>query len=633
MKHQANIIPVIVAAAILLSAVSCKDYLNVVPDGVASIETAFSTRTNAEKFLFSCYNVLPDHHNVHYVANLGSDEFFWDVDRETIYNSIGAKLFRGEQSASSPLQNYWSASISPWVGIRDCNIFLENIGHVPDLKADERIRWIAEVKFLKAYFHFFMMELYGPVPIIDANLDMEAPTEDVRVFRRPVDEVVDYVVNLLDDCYSDLPDYIEDTANETGRITKSICKAVKAKVLVWAASPLFNGNPDYANFTNKDGELLVATTYDASKWERARDAVEDAIYEAEGNGHALYSFKPGFVTYSDHTLLNFTLRGIVTEKVSEGGNMESIWPCTKGSVITLQNYCCPVFHSNYAETCELCAPLKIAEQYYSDNGVPIDEDPDFAYSDRYGASPCMEISQADYIKGGEVTANLNYHREPRFYAHLAFDRSIWQTTTLSESEFPVIRARSGEQQGYVYKDAHVPTGYFIKKLVSFRSSTSTVSPTPYKYNIPLIRLADLYLLYAETLNECKDAPDSDVYFYIDKVRSRAGLDGVVASWRNHSIYPDKPSTKEGMREIIKRERMIELAFEGQRFFDLRRWRDAMEYNNQEVRGWDYKAQKADDYYNLVTYYSNRKYKLKDYLWPIRISDLDKNPNLVQNPGW
>lgn len=615
----------------LLSTVGC-NYLNIVPDGVASIETAFSTRTNAEKFLFSCYNVLPNHHDPNYVGNVGSDEYFWDVDREGMYNSVGAKLFKGEQSATEPLQNYWSTSISPWVGIRDCNIFLENIASVPDLKAEERTRWTAEVKFLKAYFHFFMMEMYGPIPIIDANMDMETPTEEVRVLRRPVDEVADYIVRLLDECYPNLPDYIEDTENETGRITKSICKAVKAKVLVWVASPLFNGNPDYANLKNKDGEALVATSQDPTKWQRALTAVEEAIYEAEAQGHRLYEYQRGFVTISDETALNFTLRGCVTERYSDG-NWEPIWSCTKGDVRTLENYCTPVFHSSYAGTAELCAPLKIAEQYYSERGVPIDEDLAYDYANRYAFSVCTEEDQAPYIAQGDQTANLNYHREPRFYAHLAFDRGVWQTTTLAEGQFPVIRNHSGEAQGYVFQDAHIPTGYFIKKLVSFRASTTTVSPSPYKYNRPLIRLADLYLLYAECANEVKDSPDEEVWHYIDLIRQRAGLEGVVASWEKYSSIPDKPLNKAGMREIIKRERLIELAFEGQRFFDLRRWKDAMTYYNQDVQGWDYQSQKTEDYYNLVTYYSNRKYKTRDYLWPIKISDLDKNPNLVQNPGW
>ena len=177
------------------------------------------------------------------------------------------------------------------------------------------------------------------------------------------------------------------------------------------------------------------------------------------------------------------------------------------------------------------------------------------------------------------------------------------------------------------------TGYFIKKLVSFRSGVTSASATPYTYKIPIIRLGDLYLLYAEALNEIKDVPDTEVYEWVDKIRERAGLEGVVESWAKYSNVPGKPQTKEGMREIIKRERLIELAFEGQRPFDLRRWKDAMSYCNEPIRGWDYTGQKIDDYYTVVTYFEGRDYTAKDYLWPIRLNSIIKNVNLVQNPGW
>ena len=631
MKKLIKIAESCIVSLSMLLMVGCSDYLNVVPDGVATVETAFSTRTNAEKFLFTCYNFIEDPNGYNFPGNLGSDEFFWDVDASSCYNKEGAKIFKGEQSASSPIRDFWG-SRNRWVGIRNCNIFLENIDNVPDLEEWEKIRWIAEVKFLKAYYHYFMMTFYGPIPIIDKNLDMDASVEDVRIYREPIDDVVEYIVNLLDECYGDLPAYIEDTENETGRITRSINRAIKAKTLVWAASPLFNGNPDYRNFVDKRGTHLFPTEYDASKWERARDAVKEAINEAEGNGHQLYEYQRTFVKISDETALNYTLRGCVVEKVSDN-NYEAIWPCTQGNVRDLSKYCMPNFFPTEQEVSELCAPLKIAEQYYSAAGVPIEEDKYYDYANRYGYSTCTDSTQMYYIKFGETTANLNYYREPRFYAHLGFDRGIWQTTTLAESSFPVIKNRSGEQHGYVYSAHHISTGYFIKKLVHFKNSTTTTTPSITRFMMPIVRLADLYLLYAETLNECKSAPDSEVYEYVDKIRKRAGLGGVVESWENYSTIPDKPSTKDGMREIIKRERMIELAFEGQRFFDLRRWKDAMTYHNQDVQGWDYQSQKPEDYYNVVTYFTDRKYKTKDYFWPIRISDLDKNPNLVQNPGW
>jgi hypothetical protein len=238
-----------------------------------------------------------------------------------------------------------------------------------------------------------------------------------------------------------------------------------------------------------------------------------------------------------------------------------------------------------------------------------------------------------YIAKNEITANLNYFREPRFYAHLAFDRSLYEALAQKEEESIIIKNRSGDDHGVVFADCHISTGYFIKKLVSFRSGTTTTSPSPSRFSIPVIRLSDLYLLYAETLNEIKDVPDNEVYQWVDSIRLRAGLEGVVDSWAKYSAIPNKPSTKEGMRDIIKRERMIELAFEGQRFFDLRRWKDAMRYANQPVQGWDYKGVKADEYYQITTYFTNRNYTTKDYLWPLYNTAITKNSNLVQNPGW
>src|SRR5690606_32063059 len=103
----------------------------------------------------------------------------------------------------------------------------------------------AEVKFLKAFYHFFLMKLYGPIAIVDENLPISATPEETQVYREPIDVCVDYIVGLLDEAIEDLPPVLNDPGLELGRITKTIALAVKAKVLVWAASPLFNGNPDY----------------------------------------------------------------------------------------------------------------------------------------------------------------------------------------------------------------------------------------------------------------------------------------------------------------------------------------------------------------------------------------------------
>lgn len=616
---------------------NCSDYLDVVPDGVATLDNAFSNRINSEKFLFTCYNMLPNQNDPFtYPGNVGGDEIWWDVDVSGLNIRSGSRIATNDQNATSSFQNYWDGLRDGrplWVGIRDCNIFLDNIEKVPDLEAYERVRWVSEVKFIKAYLHFFLLQLYGPIPIVDKNLSVDEDPEIVRVYREPVDSVINYVVGLLDESMENLPDQIEETTTEMGRITKPIAASVKAKVLVWAASPLLNGNPLYANFKDNRGVQLFPTQEDKTKWEKALQAIEEAIDVCRENGHRLYHFNKGLETMSDATVLKYTLRGATSERPMND-NYEVIWAHPAyANTNQFQNYCTPKFFSSYGGTSELSATLKVAEQYYTKNGVPIDEDPSWNYAQRYEMRKDTGSFHNYYISKGETTANLNYYREPRFYAHLAFDRSLYEAMAQKEDETIVIKNRSGDNHGVVYADCHIVTGYFIKKLVSFRSATTTTSPTPWRFSIPIIRLSDLYLLRAEALNEIKEAPDNEVYQWVDSIRLRAGLEGVVDSWSKYSSLPAKPTTKEGMREIIKRERMIELAFEGQRFFDLRRWKDAMTYMNQPVQGWDYQGVKAEEYYQIITLFNKRNYTSKDYLWPLNTSTIIKNSNLVQNPGW
>ena len=141
---------------------------------------------------------------------------------------------------------------------------LENMDKPIDLTPGEKARWISEVKFLKAYYHFYLFRMYGPIPITDVNLPISSEPQDVKVKRDPVDSVVNYMVRLLDQAAPDLPLAIQNQTQELGRITRPIALAVKADILATAASPLFNGNPAYASFVDKDGQNLFSGTYDAT---------------------------------------------------------------------------------------------------------------------------------------------------------------------------------------------------------------------------------------------------------------------------------------------------------------------------------------------------------------------------------
>jgi hypothetical protein len=610
----------------------CADYLDIVPDNVATMDNAFSNRVAAEKFLFTCYSYLPNPVNVwSYPAQIGGDEIWWNIDQSTFNNYGAKKIAQGEQNTNDPYQNFWdgrNSGTNLFIAIRDCNIFLANISKPHDMEEEERKLWTAEVKFLKAYYHFFLMQLYGPIPIIRENISVSASPEEVRVYREPIDDVVNYIVELLDEAAKDLPLEIYNKVSEAGRITQPIALSVKAKVLVWAASPIFNGNPDYAHFRDNRGVQLVSTGYEVLKWIKAVEAIKSAIDTCRRANHKLYEYVPD-KTMSDLTKLKYTIRGAVTDKFNE----EIVWPATQ-DVSQMQKWYCPTLVSTTTEQNieEIGSTLKIAEQYYTNNGIPIDEDPAWDYPARY-ETQVAGVDHGYYIKTGETTAKLNFNREPRFYGALGFDRGIFEGAGQPEAGSYYLQARKTESSGFRGIGNHIPSGYFIKKLVSVETVNGAgATYKGYRYSYPLIRLADLYLLYAEALNEIKESPDAEVYYWIDLVRERAGLKGVVESWEKSSV-PNKPATREGMRNIIKRERLIELAFEGQRFYDLRRWKDALRYLNEPVQGWNYKGETADTYYQVTTYWDQRVFNTREYLWPLRLNTVIVNSNLIQNPGW
>lgn len=624
-----NIKHSITVLLILFTAFSC-DYLDVVPDNVATIDDAFVDKASAEKFLATCYSYLPNFGDPWINSGIGSGDEVWFNEEIVGSNFNSALIARGLQNTNDPHLNFWDGRMrgkSMYIAIRDCNIFLEEIDNAPDLTGTEKARWIAEVKFLKAYYHFWLFKSYGPIPIIRENLPIYTNTEDVQVYRDPVDDVVSYIVELIDEATPDLPLRLSSEAIELGRITQPIALAMKARVLATAASPLFNGNTDYASVVDNRGISLFNQSYDPDKWQLAADAAKAAIDTAMAANHSLVTEYRTKSDISPELERECVIRSIFTDRNST----ELLWGSTDFRFTQgYQRMCVPlmiqVTSSNpvsqfYAST------LRMAELFYTKNGVPIDEDVDFNYVNRYELRTAV-TEESDFIRSGEQTAVLHFDREARFYASIAFDRG----TYFMDPTYYYVQTRQGELATKRNQGEFSATGYFVKKLINPNSALNTNTMLAYyEYPFPIIRLADVFLLYAEALNEVKSTPDAEVYEYIDMVRERAGLEGVVESWANYSSQPDKPTTKEGMREIIKQERLIELAFEGQRFWDLRRWKDAENYMNQPIRGWNINGAGLG-FYNVTTIFTP-SYDFKDYLWPIREEEIVKNPNLVQNPGW
>ncbi len=623
---------------------SCS-YLDVVPDNVSTVEHAFALRNEAEKYLFTCYSYLPNlgvHDNN--PGFLSGDEVWFFYPYATAFYSQPSDVWevaRGNQNISDPYLNYWDGlkgGTGLFRAIRDCNIFLENIHRVPDMDQTEKDRWIGEVKFLKAYYHWFLVRMYGPIPITDVNLPISATPEEAQVYRDPVDEVFTYIADLLDEAVTTLPPRIVDEVNEMGRITKPIALALKARVLVTAASPLFNGNPDYANFVDKRGVHLFNPVYEVEKWEKAADACIEAIDAIHGNGNVLHYFNPMVNSYNlgPELTTQMDIRAAITQK----WNPEIVWGFNNSMVNWIQRYAQPFVDPASVTTNgtsrpkgQWAPPLKIAEMFYTKNGLPIDEDLSWDYANRYDLREATGDDRY-YIQPYYTTARLNFDREPRFYADLGFDGGIWWGNGNYDKDAPWhVEAKLGQLAGKVRADEHSITGYYTKKLIDYRSVLQTNGTYSVEsYPFPEIRLADVYLYCAEALNEVY-GPGPEVYQWINQVRRRAGIPDVEVSWTlPEAKTSGKYLDKDGLREIIRQERLIEMAFEGTRYWDLLRWKRAETVLNQQIKGWDINQSETVPYYQQIVLYT-QSFKKKNYFWPLKESSLIINKNLVQNPGW
>ena len=334
---------------------------------------------------------------------------------------------------------------------------------------------------------------------------------------------------------------------------------------------------------------------------------------------------------SDTTMTQMSIRGALTEP----WNCEVIWGLANSRANVLQRAGMTRLTADmgqYSAYASLAPTLKVVQQFYTCNGVPIEEDNTLNFSDIKELRTATEKERVNF-EVRYTTARINFDRENRFYAGVGFDGGKWLTADLParrDYEAYTAKAKLGQISSGDFGISS-ETGYFCKKVVNWES-TFTANSSIKEYPWPEIRLADLYLMYAEALNEVK-GPVADVHKYLNLIRERAGLKSVEESWTKYSTNPEKPKTKDGMREIIHRERLIELAFEGSRFWDLRRWKKAATELNKPITGWTINQKEDIDYYQIRTIFNQKFVSPRDYLWPLRLSELSVNENLVQNPGW
>ena len=637
------------------------NYLDIVPeDDVRSIESIFEQRVQVDAWVATCYQQVPNLASLtSNVAYTGADELVGNDNHRynggMMGNIEGLRIGDGLQSSLSPISDSWTGG-SYYASIRYCNTFFEHIDETNNMEAWEKDLWTAEVKAVKAFYYFQLVRKYGPIVLLDHPINVEDETNEMKMPRMHVDTCFKEIVRLLDEAIAVLPLKADKEPMRQGYFTKESALALKAIALVYQASPLFNGNPNYANFRERNGEPLFSTSVDKEKWRLAAEACDEAIRVCENAGWHLVKGNSG----EDTELLN-VMMDIEQSVQAPGSQSSEIIMMAKASNSTMTAWLhyyahtLPCFRNdlllNAAPSDGSLSPsMKMVEMYYTKNGLPIDMDREWNFEERYQMGQELDGNYYERVVPTNTSVlNLHLGREPRFYANIGADRLYWRgiiQNQVEESRNPlIIEAYWGETFGTDLGSLQATmdqnrTGYWLTKFIftdlmvdNYANQVASKGDIP----MPVIRLAQLYLMSSEAWNEYLDVPDERVYAGIDKVRDRAGIPDTRTAWERYSTNPAMATTQIGMREIIQRETTIELAFEGQRFWDLRRWLKAGDELNEPLYGWNVVASDAEGFYNYyegpVVAWSLRGFESpRDYFWPINSEEV-MTSGIVQNPGW
>ena len=602
---------------------SCVDYLDKESDTELTLPMVFEDKTRIEGWLANVYSHVPDPY-WGYARKLGWDILSDDMTASERWRQWDWKvipMLLGEWTPSTDWDgNYWARL--PQL-IREANIFIENVHPLPDqgISATEVTYMKAEMRFMIAYYYYLLSNTYGPIPFKPNYI---APTDfnlaDLMEGQRPYYEVVDWVDKELKEVAEILPaKYTE--ARKYGRATSIMCLAVRARMLLFAASPLVNGNPDYANHKNKDGENLFSTTEDKSKWAYAAQACKELIDAAEAAGHKLYTEEN-----DDGTIDPFmSYQNLFLTRYDEG-NTEILFARPGGSEYgEYEKHATPAASGGSGG---LGVTQSLVDAFFMENGLPINDDNSlYVKSGFSGSDETRDNTVWDTeVNGGAITKSGTYNmycnREPRFYITVSYNNSYFT------QEKRLFNFFNGSKDNPHTHDAP-QNGYLIRKKIS---PDLNVKQGTYKYRPGIVyRLGEAYLNYAEALNE-SDPGNEDILVYLNKIRERAGIRQYTTGDTDEIYIHVDLNDQAEMRKLIRAERRVELSCEGIRYDDLRRWKEAENVLNGDFYGMNFSGRDNSSFY-VLTPYLKRVYKKAYYWFPIHQSEMDKNDKLVQSPYW
>ena len=628
MKKQNSIYTLLIA---LLCFVSSCDYLGVseqLAGGLQNTEQVFDNVSYTKRWYANVFAGIPDYSGINSV-NVGAFKNPWTgmCDELVVGYGNSSKYNNSDRNASNMgFHRYGDC----YKYIRQANIFLQKAHPImttgtqgDQLLEDELTQMKANVRFMRAFYHYLLFEQYGPIILVKDKI--YDATEDQDVPRNTVDEVVAYIDSELTAVASELTqEPIFEDKDYRAWPTKGVALAVRAKLWLYAASPLLNGGYREAlAVTNPDGTRLFPD-YDAGKWEKALAACKDFIDYAEAGRYELYKeYKDdnGAVIDPDKSVYN------LFQKYTH----EIIWATANNDWGGMNG---DAFDRRIAPRCEknglgsTGVTQELVDAFYMKDGLPISATAYLPQStlyqeEVYGTYKYQNDNFSKKYTNVSVS-NRYLNREPRFYNTVFFNGRQWPVSCNQVLFYN--GGNSGVQEGQA-----TLTGYMLFKR--FNRSVSLTNPGVASQFRPSIifRLADFYLMYAEAANEV-NPNDVRVLKYLNLVRERAGLPGV------ETLNPAIRGNQELQRAAIQRERQVELATEGQRYFDVRRWmiadKNGEGRQNGYAHGMNVRGEPNDiDDFNRVVEASQIVFNRKMYLYPMPDSEMRKTKNLVQNPGW
>ncbi|WP_276483761.1 RagB/SusD family nutrient uptake outer membrane protein [Paraflavitalea pollutisoli] len=586
----------LIGTLVTLVTSGCDKYLEQVPNDRITIEQVFQKKGPSEQYLANVYNYVNDDFSQWEGNPWGGNSDEIDITWSK-YPTYALNI--GNISAGATLFDTWG---NYYRGIRSATYFINHIDNNAEILAlngQSRIdQYKAEARFLRAYFYFLLMRQYGPVVIIgETEIPADASAEAMQLPRSAFDTCVDYVASELDKAAAVLPRIPSNNGQasdiEYGRATLGMALAVKARLLLYAASPLYNGNTDFAGFINKDGSQLINQSYQAGKWKRAADAAKAVI------DLGLYSL------YKDPG--NDPIKS-VQGALLQAWNAEQIFNRKNNNMPTWDVHCMPRQAGGWNG---VGVTQEQVDAYFMSDGKPI------------GESGLYTEAGFTTVNGVQVS-NMYMNREPRFYASVTYNNSMFQGGNMQSAK--AISFFAGSPNG---KNGHptdfTKTGYLVRKNVATQTNAgSGGNGTRYARPLCLFRLAEVYLNYAEALNEY-DPGNADIAKYLNLIRVRANVPEYGSA--NLSM----PASQADMRARIWQERRVELAFETHRWFDIRRWKIAPQVMGP-MHGMNINKDDNSFYTRVVA--SEHLFRFPASYWfPISQYDMDRSKLVVQNPGW